>query len=106
MINDKNFFAREQYADDEESDALRGTYVRPERNWVDNDFIVKGRVPVKSKKPVNEEKPNTDVFTDEKFNVDARHRFADRYEDEVFNVSDLPDTPVNDNRKKKEKKQK
>ena len=31
-----------------------------------------------------------DVFTDGMFNVNAKQKFSDRYEDEVFSVSDLP----------------
>ena len=31
-----------------------------------------------------------DVFQDDLFNVNAKQKFSDKYEDEVFNVSNLP----------------
>lgn len=110
VINDKNFFSRENYTDDDDlSDATRGTYVKPRRDWVDNDFIVKAR-PAKKAVAAAENKAleseedavnDGDVFMDEKFNVVGERRFADRYEDEVFNVEDLPESSAGISRKER-----
>ena len=118
IINDKNFFAGENEYDDEDdweqsAEPARGERAnRPRRNWHDNDYVVasaarrqreerkrqedlrrKARAAhVKSMQmaePDVEEEP-TDVFRDGLFNVNAKQKFSDRYEDEVFSVSDLP----------------
>lgn len=109
VINDKNFFAGERYADDaDEWDAPRrgGANVRPRRNWEDNDFVVRSAVskPRPPKKPAQRKsrvqsmqlgkgvgrREQKDVFQDDLFNVNAKQKFSDKYEDEVFNVSNLP----------------
>lgn len=88
VIRDRNFFASEKYAEDDEERATRGTYVKPKRDWVDNDFVVKADKKQQKAQPKTQDQ--VDVFSDEKFNVNDKHRMVDRYEDEVFNVEDLP----------------
>lgn len=112
VINDRNFFANERYIDDaDEWDAprrapARAAVEKPRRNWEDNDFVVrseasnarreKSRAAAKRKhvksmqmgrQPRREQK---DVFMDDLFNVNAKQKFSDKYEDEVFNVANLP----------------
>lgn len=112
LINDKNFFAREKYMDDSDDwDAPREQRPqnaqrpnRPRRNWEDSEYVVKSAqrrrreeeasrrsAHVKSMQ-IGRERPQepTDVFSDERFNVNAKQKFSDKYEDAVFNVSDLP----------------
>ena len=114
IINDKNFFAGEKYIDSPEDLERPNTRrrsapaERPRRNWEDSDFVVRtaasrkknqgqrtgagargshvksmqlGRVP---------QTENRDVFQNDLFNVNAKQKFSDKYEDEVFNVSNLP----------------
>ena len=115
IINDKNFFADEKYIDspeDLERPPVRrrsAPVERPRRNWEDSDFVVRSAASrrkaeqgqrtgagargshVKSmqlgRRPQSE---NRDVFQDDLFNVNAKQKFSDKYEDEVFNVSNLP----------------
>lgn len=113
IINDKNFFARENYIDDEDEEddewslshraSGKKNSPRPRRNWEDSEFVVPGatrrrreeqlarRGQVKSMQVgrSNPEEP-TDVFRDGLFNVNAKQKFSDKYEDEVFSVSNLP----------------
>lgn len=108
IINDKNFFAQEKYIDDSDEwdvparPAEANRPVRPRRNWEDSEFVVPGRdrrrreeaqrrrnAHVKSMQLGQQEEP-TDIFQDGLFNVNAKQKFSDRYEDEVFSVSDLP----------------
>ena len=107
IINDKNFFADERYADSRrETERRRSAPAeRPRRNWEDSDFVVRsaaGRrrvarqngargTHVKSMQlGVQQQPENRDVFQDDQFNVNAKQKFSDKYEDEVFNVSNLP----------------
>lgn len=107
IINDKNFFAQEKYIDDsDEWDVpARGENkpIRPRRNWEDSEFVVPGsdrrrretqaarrRTHVKSMQMQPQQKETTDIFQDGLFNVNAKQKFSDKYEDEVFRVSDLP----------------
>ena len=117
IINDKNFFAGENEVDDEDDWALPQKSYRAERedrrrrNWQDNDFVVAGAARrereerkrqqamqrraraarVKSLQIAQAgERESTDVFRDGLFNVNAKQKFSDRYEDEVFSVSNLP----------------
>ena len=116
IINDKNFFADEKYIDSPEDLKRRGAPRRrsapvekPRRNWEDSDFVVRSAASrrrenqaqrtgagargshVKSmqvgRRPQAESR---DVFQDDLFNVNAKQKFSDKYEDEVFNVSNLP----------------
>ena len=116
IINDKNFFAGEKYIDSPEDLKRRSAPRRrpapvekPRRNWEDSDFVVRSAASrrrasqgqrtgagargshVKSmqlgRRPQSE---NRDVFQDDLFNVNAKQKFSDKYEDEVFNVSNLP----------------
>ena len=108
IINDKNFFTQEKYIDDiDEWDVparKEGSKpVRPRRNWEDNDFVVPGserrrreeqamrrRAHVQSMQMQPQTRETTDIFQDGMFNVNAKQKFSDKYEDEVFSVSDLP----------------
>ena len=116
IINDKNFFADEKYIDSPEDLKRRSAprrrtapAERPRRNWEDSDFVVRSAASrrresqaqrtgagargshVKSmqvgRRPQAESR---DVFQDDLFNVNAKQKFSDKYEDEVFNVSNLP----------------
>ena len=100
IINDKNFFAQEKYIDDSDDWDLdvkktvpAGRPARPRRNWEDSEFIV----PSAARRRREEQElrrlqqmENTDVFQDEFFNVNAKQKYSDKYEDEVFSVSNLP----------------
>ena len=108
IINDKNFFAQEKYIDDSDdwdvpARKQSSKPVRPRRNWEDNDFVVpsydhrrreeqamRRKAHVKSMQVNNQPQETTDIFQDGLFNVNAKQKFSDRYEDEVFSVSDLP----------------
>ena len=116
IINDKNFFADEKYIDSPEDLKRRGAPRRrsapvekPRRNWEDSDFVVRSAASrrraaqgqrtgagargshVKSMQLGRRPQPeNRDVFQDDLFNVNAKQKFSDKYEDEVFNVSNLP----------------
>lgn len=116
IINDKNFFADEKYIDSPEDLRRRSAQrkrpapvEKPRRNWEDSDFVVRSAASrrraaqaqktgagargshVKSmqlgRRPQSESR---DVFQDDLFNVNAKQKFSDKYEDEVFNVSNLP----------------
>lgn len=106
IINDKNFFDREHDLDDDEwEDRRPSDRRRPRRNWEDSEFVVPSTVVRrKENKPGHvksmqirdqetaraEAAQHTDVFQDDLFNVNAKQKFSDKYEDEVFNVSNLP----------------
>jgi len=108
IINDKNFFAQEKYIDDSDdwdvpAQKEGARPVRPRRNWEENDFVVPGndrrrreeqamrrKAQVKSMQMQTQHRETTDIFQDGMFNVNAKQKFSDRYEDEVFSVSDLP----------------
>lgn len=112
IINDKNFFAREKYIDDSDDWDLPSERRRPEdnrarrprRNWEDSEFVVPGaqrrrREEAASRRAAHvksmqlnrqENAEDTDVFRDGLFNVKAKQKFSNRYEDEVFSVSNLP----------------
>jgi len=108
IINDRNFFAQEKYIDDSDDwDApvrKEGAKpARPRRNWEDNDFVVPGndrrrreeqalrrKAHVQSMQMQPQPTETTDIFQDGMFNVNAKQKFSDKYEDEVFSVSDLP----------------
>jgi len=113
IINDKNFFAQEKYIDDSDDwdmppvrkHAANKRPVRPSRNWEDNDYVVPGaerrrREEMASRRAAyvksmqlkrQAEEENKDVFRDGLFNVNAKQKFSDKYEDEVFSVSNLPE---------------
>ena len=108
IINDKNFFAQEKYIDDlddwdvpAQNEGRKSA--RPRNNWEDRDFVVPGnarrkreeeamrrKAHVKSMQMNAQQKETTDIFQDGLFNVNAKQKFSDKYEDEVFSVSDLP----------------
>ena len=121
IINDKNFFAKEHDLDDDEYEPRRKPQSRkPRRNWEDSEFVVPSTV-VRRREDVKrddrsharsaqmygredakaEELQHTDVFQDDLFNVNAKQKFSDKYEDEVFNVSNLHETaqPVRERRR-------
>ena len=116
IINDKNFFADEKYIDSPE-DLKRMSAPRrrsapvekPRRNWEDSDFVVRSAASRRRERQAQKtgagargshvksmqvgRRPQTesrDVFQDDLFNVNAKQKFSDKYEDEVFNVSNLP----------------
>lgn len=112
IINDKNFFAREKYIDengewDMSPRKKPSTRVRPEkprRNWEDSEFVVPGAARrrreeqesrrasyVKSMQVKRQGTSSTDVFKDGLFSVNAKQKFSDKYEDEVFSVNNLPE---------------
>ena len=102
IINDKNFFDAENEPDDVEDEwAVPEEFRRARReernrrDWRDNDFVVaeEARRRARARElrlaaEAQSEVPD-DVFTGE-FNVNAKQKFSDRYEDEVFSVSNLP----------------
>ena len=113
IINDRNFFEGEndvdledEVEDDWEFDSDADWERR--RNWRDNNFVVasaarrereararqaamrrKERAASEQDAMTDSEEP-TDVFRDGLFDVNAKQRHSDRYEDEVFSVSNLP----------------
>lgn len=98
VISDDNFFnGEERYDPDAElfEGLPRTQRLKPDRNWVDRDFTVRSETSAKLKRQRAEqaeqkaEEP-VDVFKDDSFSVTAKKRHSDRYEDEVFNVSNLP----------------
>ena len=103
IINDKNFFSGKP-SDSEcarqrvKTSAYAGNIRRPKEDWQDSDYVIYGKdrrkrmeqAQKKSQRPVKRQSEHTDVFSDDLFNVNAKQRFSDRYEDEVFNVSNLP----------------
>lgn len=113
IINDKNFFAQEKYIDDEDDWEFEprrkpSTNVRaakPRRNWEDSEFVVpseqrrrrEARERARAERERSMQKDaqrsaeSTDVFRDGLFNVNAKQKFSDKYEDEVFSVNDLPE---------------
>ena len=111
IINDSNFFARERFLDSADEWDAEKRPARPKRNWEESDFVVPGAERRKREAREREELQRrkarasrvksmqlggtaagetTDVFTDGMFNVNAKQKFSDKYEDEVFSVSDLP----------------
>ena len=117
IINDRNFFAGENEMDDEDEWQLPPEFARIERankrrrNWQDNDFVVAGAARRNRERREREESmrrrerdgqtsprplskgsavETKDVFRDGLFDLNAKQRFSDRYEDEVFSVSNLP----------------
>jgi len=109
IINDKNFFSEERFIDDSDDWDLperprKNVHAKPRRNWEDNDYVVPGAARrrreeraalkragnVKSMQLNFQENQSTDIFQDGFFNVNAKQKFSDKYEDEVFSVSDLP----------------
>ncbi len=111
VINDKNFFADERYIDDaDEWDAparpARSARIeKPRRDWEDSDFVVRSEASKARREKAREarrrhvksmqlgkqtRREQKDVFMDDLFNVNAKQKFSDKYEDEVFNVSNLP----------------
>lgn len=118
IINDKNFFAREKYIDDagewdmtppkKPAKPRPSTYVKPakpRRNWEDSEFVVPSEARRRREEQANrraayvksmqlkrqQNAESTDVFRDGLFNVNAKQKFSDKYEDEVFSVSNLPE---------------
>lgn len=112
IINDKDFFAEEDYVDLDDRAAaggLKRSVSRAKRDWEDDEFVIRSKTV--QKKSAASRKDNTvvpaktvrqsksseqrDVFQDDMFNVNANQKFSDKYEDEVFNVSSLPDAHGN-----------
>ena len=108
VINDKNFFAHENDFDldaDRDRDYSENRR-RPRRVWEDQEFVIpSAEVPRRERpkrEPVDRTKGRTkpaddvrarekqDVFRDDLFNVNAKQKFTDKYEAEVFNVESLP----------------
>ena len=111
IINDSNFFVREKFMDSADEWDGQKRPSRPKRNWEENDFVVPGAQRRRREAREQEERQrrraraarvksmqlgdavqgeSKDVFTDGMFNVNAKQKFSDKYEDEVFSVSDLP----------------
>ena len=112
IINDKNFFAQEKYIDDDDDwdfeprrkSPQSGRPAKPRRNWEDSEFVVpsaerrrreeraRSRAAHIKSLQMDPRQPHesTDVFRDGLFNVNAKQKFSDKYEDEVFSVNDLP----------------
>ena len=105
IINDKNFFAQEKYIDDSDDwdiDAPRKTNSRkPRRNWEDSEYVVPGADRLRREEQERKRAEyiqmkrrqaaeSTDVFRDGLFDVNAKQKYSDKYEDEVFSVNDLP----------------
>ena len=106
VINDKNFFARENDFDLEEDRS--GDRRKPRRVWEDRDFVIpSAKAPRRDRpqrRPIGTDMKNRarkeadsraahakqDVFRDDLFNVNAKQKFTDKYEAEVFNVENLP----------------
>ncbi len=107
VINDKHFFAHENDFDIEEN-RNRSDRGRPRRAWEDREFVIPSTtVPKRERrrsdatlrperdKPTENAQParaKQDVFSDDLFNVNAKQKFTDKYEAEVFNVENLPGT--------------
>lgn len=104
VINDKNFFARENDFDlEEERDSDRR---RPRRVWEDQEFVIPSAEAPRRERPKRrpveraedrakpeddgQAREKQDVFRDDLFNVNAKQKFTDKYEAEVFNVESLP----------------
>ena len=103
IINDKNFFSgkpeKEGNAKQHAKTGVRAAEIRrPKENWKDSDYVIYGsdrrkrmeQAKKATQRPQRERTEHKDVFSDDLFNVKAKQRFSDRYEDEVFNVSNLP----------------
>ncbi len=100
IINDKNFFADENDTTDGRGvrRVRQHSTARPDREWVDSDYVVRSRTNrereqrrMAARKAREATKGvSKDVFSDDMFNVNAKQRHSDRYEDEVFNLSNLP----------------
>ena len=104
VINDKNFFAHENDFDlEEDRDQRRGgDRCRPRRVWEDQEFVIPSAEAPRRRPPetraADRAKPDEngrarakqDVFRDDLFNVNAKQKFTDKYEAEVFNVESLP----------------
>ena len=105
IINDKNFFAQEKYIDDSDDwdvESSRKTNSRkPRRNWEDSEYVVPGADRLRREEQERKRAEyiqmkrrqaaeSTDVFRDGLFDVNAKQKYSDKYEDEVFSVNDLP----------------
>ena len=105
IINDKNFFAQEKYIDDSDDwdmEPGRKTNSRkPRRNWEDSEYVVPGADRLRREEQARKRDEyiqmkrrqaaeSTDVFRDGLFDVNAKQKYSDKYEDEVFSVTDLP----------------
>lgn len=108
IINDKNFFAQEKYIDDDDDwefeprrkPAANVRAAKPRRNWEDSEFVVpseqrrrrEARERARAEQMKNmQSQESRDVFRDGLFDVNAKQKFSDKYEDEVFSVNDLPE---------------
>ena len=102
IINDKNFFTgkpEKQGGKKPVKEGVRAADIRrPKEDWKDSDYVIYGsdrrkrmeQAKKATQRPPKEKVEHKDVFSDDLFNVKAKQRFSDRYEDEVFNVSNLP----------------
>lgn len=111
IINDNNFFARERFMDSADEWDGQKRPARPRRNWEESDFVVpneqRRRREAREREELQRRRARAtrvksmqlggetqgepkDVFTDSMFNVNAKQKFSDKYEDEVFSVNDLP----------------
>lgn len=102
IINDRNFFKTE---DPGAPAVARGEGSRPERiarpkrDWEESEYVVPSAARRRREARIAEEnaararaaeEAKGDVFTDGMFNVNAKQKYSDKYEDEVFSVSNLP----------------
>ena len=125
IINDKNFFSREHDPEEDEWEDRKSARSRkPRRNWEDSEFVVPSTVVRRSRKNADgrsyvksmqirdgetaraEAQEPVDVFQDNLFNVNAKQKFSDKYEAEVFNVSNLPKSAaVTENRRRNDRRE-
>ena len=108
IINDRNFFSEKStaysHAKQPRPDMRAAEVRRPRENWEDSDYVIYGgdrrkrmeQAKKVTQRPVKDNSEHKDVFSDDLFNVKAKQRFSDRYEDEVFNVSNLPENAEGD----------
>lgn len=114
IINDRNFFEKEnslELVDGRRAPAKGNRPARPKRNWEESEFVVPSserrkreqqqRLEMERRKVrtarvksmqigPSKSGETVDVFTDGMFNVNAKQKFSDKYEDEVFSVKNLP----------------
>ena len=107
IINDRNFFAHENDVSEHDDGWLQEKRsarpaARPARDWEDNEYVVRSQVnrqrdarrtAARTERRRQAEAGKAaprDVFQDDMFNVNAKQKFSDKYEDEVFNVTNLP----------------
>ena len=97
IINDKNFFADENDTTGGKGVRKGNRPMRPAQAWEDSEYVVRGQVNRErerrrreAQQARNREGVSKDVFRDDMFNVNVKQKYSDKYEDEVFNLSNLP----------------